>query len=112
MKLVALDPRFFKRNESLLTTREYETTDDIDGADGIMMQCPACTWSMNRHGGLGRGGLHQRVHDVMLWIEPKQFSFTGTSYHDLSIKSGNHLVYFTVGCKSRFICKEGKVDFA
>ena len=103
MKLTDLDPHFIRRCDRF----EYEATDNIDKADGIVMQCPACHWSF------GRGRTPDaHVHRVTLWQpETGEWRFTGHDYRDLSAMAGRVVVAVTTGCQSRFHIRTGRVDF-
>ena len=54
MKLTDLDPHFIKRSDRF----EYDYTDDVTKAEGLVMKCPACHWAFTRH----RGG--DDVHSI------------------------------------------------
>ena len=100
MRLSALEPHFLKNVEA---SSAYEYTDNIREADGLEMQCPACHWAF-------KGG-SEPVHHIVLWEDRRHWQFVGTGYDDVSILAGSLAVWFTSGCKARFYCKRGKVDF-
>lgn len=97
MRLKALNPHFLK----LATGKTYEYTDDISEAVGIELKCPACHWSLK--------GVD--VHSIILWEDHRHWWLEGTGYDDLSMMAGDIAVWFTSGCKARFVCRKGKVDF-
>jgi len=101
MKLTDLDPHFIKRSDRF----EYDYTDDVTKAEGLVMKCPACHWAFTRH----RGG--DDVHSITLWRPESAWSFVGHDYRDLSAMAGRIVCEITTGCRSRFHIKAGKVDF-
>jgi hypothetical protein len=102
LKLTDLDPHFLKR----VSVLDYKHTDDLVGAEGLQLRCPACHWADQRIGG------DNLAHTILLWRDPEQWQFVGHDYDDLSLLAGRVMVSLTAGpCHARFYIKGGRVDF-
>jgi hypothetical protein len=103
MRLVDLEPQFLRLSKPFT----YTKANDIGEADALQIRCPACHWSFGR----GRTpGTH--VHRITLWLDQGKWGATGTGYDDLTLAAGKVPVVMRSGCRSRFTCRGGKVDFA
>jgi hypothetical protein len=101
LKLTELDPHFLK----WVSPNNYDYTDDIAEAAGLEIRCPACHWADERTGS-------HSSHTLVLWADPKRWSFVGHGYRNLSLMAGRIAMDLTAGgCRCQFHIKGGKVDF-
>lgn len=118
MRLDLLDPHFVRligRSDitgTLVLNNErgdFETTEQLAAADGLMFLCPVC---FKRKGGpIG-------CHQVICWRPhvpqtispvPGRWEIEGTGYGDLTLVAGSSSVLLTGGCNAHFFVRAGEI---
>jgi hypothetical protein len=107
MKLTELDPKFLKRVDD----HNFNETDLISEADGIMFLCPVCF--KNNNGSKG-------THSIICWQPhvpqttnpiPGRWNFLGTGYDDLELQAGSSSIFLEkADCAAHFFIRNGQIE--
>ena len=106
MKLLALKPRWLKRQDS----HNFLNVDSIIEADGVCFLCPVCFVSNN--GSVG-------THSVICWAPsvpqdtlptPGRWTMQGTSFDDLTLVAGSSSVQLQADCHAHFFVRGGQIQ--
>lgn len=107
MRLVELGPQWLAVKKTDQQLHHYVAS--IDRADGILFKCPKC-WAKNG-GPIG-------THSIICWQPhvgqdvvpvPGRWSFTGTSFDDLTLIAGSSSILLQGGCQAHFFIRNGEI---